>query len=54
MYVRMCVCMYVCMYVYLYLNSQVHSDYKPNYMEANVTMGLIKESGVGRRRKVAT
>ena len=39
------------MYVYLYLNSQVHTGYKPNYMEANVKMRLIKkrvEEGGGR------
>ena len=44
-------CMY--MYVYFSLNSQVHTGYKPKYMEANVIMGLIKERDVGRRRKVA-
>ena len=35
--------MYV--YVYFYLNSQVHTGCKPNYMEANVIMGLILRKG---------
>ena len=39
----MYVCMYVCMYVYFYLNSQVHTGYKPNYMEANAIMRPIKK-----------
>ena len=41
------------LYVYFYLNSQVHTGYKPNYMEANVIMRLIKKKGGGRRRMVA-
>ena len=41
------------MYVCFYLNSQVHTGYKPNYMEANVIMRLIKKKGGGRRRTVA-
>ena len=46
--------MYVCMYVYFYLNSQVHTGYKPNYMEANAIMRPIKKKkGGGRRRTVA-
>ena len=46
--------MYVCMYVYFYLNSQVHTGYKPNYMEANAIMKPIKKKkGGGRRRTVA-
>ena len=45
---------YVCMYVYFYLNSQVHTGYKPNYMEANAIMRPIKKrKGGGRRRTVA-
>ena len=40
----------VCMF---FLNSQVHTDYKHNYMEANVIMRLIKKKGGARRRTVA-
>ena len=41
------------MYIYFYLNSQVHTGYKPNYMEANAIMRPIKKKGGGRRRMVA-
>ena len=45
----------LCMYVYFYLHSQVHTGYKPNYMEANAIMRQIKKKiGGGRRRTVAT
>ena len=34
------------MYVYFYLNSQVHTGYKLNYMEANAIMRPIKKKKV--------